>query len=102
LRCQKGISSSAWGGRRYLPFVFTEQGVGMLASVLKSERAALVNVAIVRAFVRLREILSTHKELAHKLVELEKMIGAHDTHIRTLFEAIRELMTTPPKPTPRI
>jgi len=98
LKCQKGISCSAWGGRRHAPYVFSEQGVGMLASVLSSERAALVNVAIIRAFVRLRQLLSTHKELAAKLVELEKKIGAHDSHIRTLFEAIRDLMSPPTPP----
>lgn len=65
----------------------------MLASVLGSDRAALVNVAIVRAFVRLRELLGSHKELALKLAELEKKLGAHDAHIRNLFEAIRELMS---------
>ncbi len=98
LKCQKGTSSSAWGGRRSPPYVFTEQGVGMLASVLSSERAALVNVAIVRAFVRLRELLSTHKELAGKLAELEKKIGAHDEYIRNLFDAIGELMNHPAPP----
>ena len=93
LKCQKGISSLAWGGRRHPPYVFSEQGVGMLASVLKSERAALANVAIIRAFVRLRQLLSTHKELALKLGELERKLGAHDSQIRNLFEAIRQLMS---------
>jgi len=95
LKCQKGISSSGWGGRRHAPYAFSEQGVSMLASVLSSERAALVNVAIIRTFVRLRQLLSTHKELAAKLGELEKKLGAHDTQIRSLFEAIRQLMTPP-------
>ena len=76
--------------------VFTEQGVAMLSSVLKSERAIQVNIAIMRAFVKLRKILSTHKELAHKLNELEKRIEKHDSEIRTIFEAIRQLMKPPP------
>ena len=82
---------------KYRPYVFTEQGVAMLSSVLKSERAIQVNIAIMRAFVRLREIISTHKELAYKLDELEKKIEKHDTEIHTIFEAIRQLMTTQTK-----
>src|SRR3989304_6711554 len=69
LRSQFVISKSGKGGRRYIPYVFTEQGVAMLSSVLNSERAILVNIAIMRAFVKLREILSVNKELAHKLVQ---------------------------------
>ncbi len=65
------LAAPSWGGRRYLPYAFTEQGVAMLSSVLTSERAILVNVEIMRTFVRLREILATHKELARKLEELE-------------------------------
>jgi uncharacterized membrane protein len=80
----------------YLPYAFTEQGVAMLSSVLKSKRAIYVNIAIMRAFVKLREILSTHKELAHKLNELERKIEKHDTEIRAIFEAIRQLMKPPP------
>jgi len=81
-----------------LPHAFTEQGVAMLSSVLKSERAVQVNIAIMRAFVKLRQILSTHKELAHKLSELERKIEKHDTRIQAIFEAIRQLMTPPEKP----
>lgn len=77
---------------RYLPYAFTEQGVAMLSSVLQSPRAVQVNIAVMRAFVRLRETLSLHKELAHKLAELERRIESHDTSIQTLFEAIRQLM----------
>jgi len=101
LRFQFGISSSAYGGRRYLPYVFTEQGVAMLSSVLRSKQAVQVNVAIMRAFVRLREALALHKELARKLNQLEKKIEGHDTAIQSLFEAIRQLMAPPvrePKP----
>ena len=96
LRYQNGTSSS-WGGRRYLPYAFTEQGVAMLSSVLRSRRAARVNIAIMRAFVRLRDTLTLQGELAAKLADLEHKIAGHDDSIRTLFEAIRQLMvpTTP-------
>ncbi len=77
---------------------FTEQGVAMLSSVLKSERAIAVNIAIMRAFVRLREALAPHKELVAKLVDLERKIAGHDESIRTLFEAIRQLMAPSGKP----
>ena len=87
---------------KYLPCAFTQEGVAMLSSVLRSKRAVEVNVAIMRAFVRLRETLSLHKELAAKLAELERKIEGHDTHIRSLFEAIRQLMTPPPAPRKQI
>ncbi len=83
------------GGTRYRPFAFTEQGVAMLSSVLTSDRAIEVNIAIMRAFVRLREMLATHKDLAQKLDELEQK---YDKQFRIVFEAIRELMTPPEKP----
>jgi len=87
---------------KYLPYVFTEQGVAMLSSVLNSERAIQVNIAIMRAFVQLRQILSTHKELAHKLEELERKIEKHDAEIGSIFEAIRQLMTPSPEPMRKI
>ncbi len=90
--------TSSWGGRRYLPYAFTEQGVAMLSSVLHSKRAILVNVAIMRTFVKLREILSTHKDLAHKLSQLERKIENHDEEIKTIFDAIRQLMAPLEKP----
>ena len=91
------IVTSSWGGRRRAnPYAFTEQGIAMLSSVLNSKRAIQVNIAIMRAFVKLRDILSTHKELAHKLSELEHKIEKHDTEIQTIFEAIRQLMAPPP------
>lgn len=94
------IVTSSWGGlRRALPYAFTEQGVAMLSSVLRSARAVQVNIAIMRAFVQLRQVLGSHAELARKLAELEKRIEGHDTAIRSLFEAIRQLMT-PPLPGP--
>jgi hypothetical protein len=80
---------------KYLPFAFTEQGVAMLSTVLNSERALEVNIAIMRVFVRLRELMATHKELALKLRELEGRIQDHDEQIVAIFEAIRQLMTPP-------
>jgi len=87
---------------KYLPYAFTEQGVAMLSSVLHSERAIQVNIAIMRAFVKLRQILATHKELAYKLSELERKIERHDTEIKAIFDAIRQLMTPAEKPKRKI
>jgi hypothetical protein len=98
LRSQIATSKEGRGGRRYLPYVFSEQGVAMLSSVLNSERAIQVNIAIMRVFVRLREMMATHKELAFKLIELEERLEGHDEQIQNIFEAIRQLMT-PPEPT---
>ena len=83
------------GGRRYLPYVFTEQGVAMLSSVLNSERAIQVNILIMRAFTKLREILLTHKELAVKIDVLERKYTEHDGTIKTIFEAIKQLLEQP-------
>jgi len=94
--------TSSWGGRRYLPYAFTEQGVAMLSSVLKSERAIQVHIAIMRAFVKLRSILSAHKKLAYKLRELERKISKHDEEVQAIFEAIRQLMQPHEKPKRRI
>jgi hypothetical protein len=77
---------------KYLPYAFSEEGVAMLSSVLRSQQAIKVNIAIMRAFVRLREILAAHKNLVHKLEELERKYETHDLKIRTIFEAIRQLM----------
>jgi len=90
LRSQTVTSSSGHGGRRYIPYVFTEQGVAMLSSVLNSERAVQVNIAIIRAFVKLREMLSTNKDLARKLADMEKK---YDSQFKIVFDAIRQLMT---------
>jgi len=92
LRFQFGISNQR-GGRRYLPYAFTEQGVAMLSSVLRSPRAVKVNIEIMRAFVRLRQLLSTHADLARKLADLEKK---YDKQFAIVFDAIRKLM----EPTP--
>ena len=88
-------SKRALGG--YLPYAFTEQGIAMLSGILRSKKAVQVNIAIMRAFVKLRQILSTNKELAHKLAQLEHRIEKHDTEIHAIFEAIRQLMTPPEK-----
>ena len=88
---------------RYLPYAFTEHGAIMAASVLNTPRAIDTSVYVVRAFVKLRELLSTHKELAGKLVELERKVGSHDAAIQSLVAAIRRLMEPPPAPArPRI
>ncbi len=78
-----------------LPYVFTEPGVAMLSSVLNSEKAVRVNIQIIRIFIKLREFISTHKELAHKLNQLENKIGKHDEEIQTIFQAIRLLTSIP-------
>jgi hypothetical protein len=102
LRFQIGISNAGRGGRRYLPYAFTEHGAVMAASVLNSPKAAEMSVEVVRAFVRLRGFLASHRQLAAKLEELEKKIASHDKHIVTLFDAVRSLMATPEKPKRRI
>ena len=88
--------TSSWGGmRRAVPYAFTEQGVAMLSSVLRSPRAVQVNIEIMRTFVKLRQMLATHVELAQKLATFEKK---YDAQFKIVFDAIRELMTpTPPK-----
>ncbi len=103
------FATSSWGGERYLPYAFTEQGVAMLSSVLNSERAIEVNIAIMRAFVRLREILLTHKDLAAKITALElryknhdMRLAEYDKHIMAIFEAIKKLMAPPPEKPRRI
>jgi hypothetical protein len=91
--------TSSWGGRRTLPYAFTEQGVAMLSSVLRSPRAVQVNIEIMRAFVHLRELSASHADLARKLDALE---GRYDAKFRVVFSAIRQLMTPPTRPTRRI
>jgi hypothetical protein len=91
LRCHFGTSSQ-WGGRRYPPYAFTEQGVAMLSSLLQSRRAVQVNIEITRAFVRLRRMLASHAELARKLDTLERK---YDAQFKVVFDAIRELMKPP-------
>jgi hypothetical protein len=99
LRSRIVISSPGHGGRRYAPYVFTEQSVAMLSSVLGSERAIAVNIEIMRAFVKLRELLASNKELARRFDELEarldKKLTEHDQAIAAILSAIRELMNPP-------
>ena len=96
LRSQIVISKTAGaGGRRYRPWVFTEQGVAMLSSVLHSDRAISVNIEIMRAFVRLRQLLASHTDLSKRLDELERK---YDKQFAVVFDAIRQLMTPPAKP----
>ena len=101
LRFQIGISKGR-GGRRYLPYVFTQEGVAMLSSVLRSQKAIRVNIQIMRAFVRLRDILAVHKDLARRLESLEKKFDSHDSQFKVIFDAIRELMRQPEKSKGRI
>ena len=85
-------------GKRYRPFAFTEQGVAMLSSVLNSERAVKVNIAIMRAFVKLRKTLETNRKLARKFSDLERRVVKHDKEITAIIEAIRQLMAPAEKP----
>lgn len=102
LRLQFATSNKGRGGRRYLPFAFTEHGAIMAASVLNSARAVEMSLFVVRAFVRLREILGTHKELAAKVSELERRLGTHDVAITEIIKAIRQLMRAPARPRKQI
>src|SRR5258707_3794561 len=102
LRFQIETSNPGRGGRRYLPYVFTEHGVAMLSSVLNSERAVHVNIAIIRTFIKLREILVTHKELSERLAKLERQYQEHDNELGSVFEAIRQLLAPPTQPKRRI
>jgi phage regulator Rha-like protein len=89
------VTSSLYGGRRYLPYAFTEHGALMLANVLNSERAAQTSVQVVRAFVKLRQMLASNAELARKLAAMEKK---YDAQFKVVFDAIRQLMSPPEKP----
>lgn len=98
LRSQN-VTSSSWGGRRTAPYAFTEQGVAMLSSVLRSERAVAVNIEIMRAFVQLRRMAAEHEDLAQRLDELE---NRYDAQFKTVFDAIRSLITPAPAPKKRV
>jgi hypothetical protein len=95
LRSQIVISNVGRGGRRYAPYAFTEQGVAMLSSVLHSKRAIAVNIEIMRAFVRMRELLASNRSLARQLKKLERTVSTHDAAIVGILKAIRELMNPP-------
>lgn len=93
------IVTSSWGGRRYVPYAFTEESVAMLSGILNSERAIQVNIEIMRAFVKLRKLIDTHKDLAKKIEQLE---AKYDNQFKIVFEAIRELIKEDSKPKRRI
>lgn len=99
LTSQFARSNKGRGGRRTPPYAFTEQGVAMLSSVLRSERAVQVNIAIMRAFVKLREMLASHRDLARRLGEMEQK---YDAQFKVVFDAIRELMKPAPRPMRKI
>lgn len=101
LRSQAVISSS-WGGRRYLPLAFTEHGAVAAAFVLNSPRAVEMSVFVVRAFLRLRQLVASQAELARKLDELERRVSAHDSDLQQVVQAIRSLVAPPATPRPRI
>jgi hypothetical protein len=102
LRSQIATSKKSRGGRRYTPYAFTEHGAIMAATVLNSKRAVQMSVFVVRAFVRLREMLATNRRLAGKIAELENRLDTHDSVIQELIEAIRELMVPKEPPHRRI
>ena len=91
------IATSSWGGRRYLPFAFTEHGVAMLASVLKSKRATEMSIFIVRTFIKIREILASNKDLAQKIEELQKEQKAQNRHINSIYTMLEKLISEPIK-----
>jgi hypothetical protein len=93
------IGTSSWGGRRYSPYAFTENGVAMLSSVLKSRRAIRVNLQIMRTFTKIRELLNTHADLRRKLEEMEKN---YDYQFKIVFNAVKHLFTVPARKTKRI
>lgn len=91
------FATSSWGGTRYMPYAFAEQGVAMLSSVLNSDRAIQVNIAIMRTFTQLRQLVSVHKELANQLKKIEKKVGQHDEDIKTIIKLIKRLHSEPEK-----
>jgi hypothetical protein len=95
LRSQIAISKTGRGGRRYLPYAFTEQGVAMLSSVLNSEQAIEVNIAIMRAFVRLRQMLETNDELNCKFAALVRKLSTHDKYFKIVFDELKKLTEKP-------
>lgn len=94
--------TSSWGGQRYLPYAFTEQGVAMLSSVLNAERAIDVNIQIIRVYTKMRKFLSTHKDILLKLEQLERKTESHDEKINLIFEYMKQLVQEKSKPRKRI
>jgi hypothetical protein len=95
LRSQIATSNEGRGGRRYRPYAFTEQGIAMLSTVLRSKRAIQVNIAIMRTFVRLRQLLATHEDLAHRLEKLEWRQAEQEGRVQYVFETIQHLIEAP-------
>ncbi len=95
-------ATSSWGGRRKLPFAFTEQGVAMLSSVLNSETAIRVNIQIIRVFTKMRELLLTHKDILLQLEKIEKKLTSHDDDIALIFEYLKQLLNPPQTPRRKI
>jgi phage regulator Rha-like protein len=100
LRFQFGTSS--WGGRRYLPYAFTEHGVAMLSSVLSSQRAVQMNILIIRAFIKLREMLASHKDIARKIEDLERQQREHGEQLDAVYSIVTQLIEPPVQPKRRI
>jgi DNA-binding transcriptional MerR regulator len=98
LRSQIATSSSGRGGRRYAPYVFTEQGVAMLSSVLRSKRAIAVNIEIMRTFVELRRVASSYAAIEERLAQVERGMGEHDEQLQQIFAALRQLISPPAQP----
>jgi hypothetical protein len=96
LRSQTGTSS--WGGVRYSPMVFTEQGVAMLSSILRSQQAILVNIQIIRVYIKMREMLLTHKDILLKLEQFEKQVEKNSYEIQLIFETLKQLLKSPQEP----
>lgn len=101
LRSQFVSSKPRRGGRRYLPYVFTEHGVAMLSSVLRSPKAIQVNISIMRAFSRLRQVMISNEKITRKVEELEQIVHVHDDKIQTIFDALHKLIEPPPLKKPR-
>lgn len=102
LRFQFGISNQGRGGRRYPPYAFTQEGIALLSSVLGSKRAIHINLHIMRTFVRLRELMISHKNLAQKIEHLEHKFKQHDKNFMIIFESIKKLLDSPEKPKNKI
>lgn len=98
LRSQIATSNTGRGGRRYAPYVFTEQGVAMLSSVLRSKRAIAVNIEIMRAFVELRRVAGSYANVEKRLEQIERGMGEHDEQFDQIFNALRQLIAPPPQP----
>ncbi len=100
LMFQNGISS--WGGTRQLPYVFTEHGIAMLSGILKSERAILTNIAIIRIFIKMREALLQNKEILEKIEKIETSILVHDHEIANIFETLKLILNPKLPPSPQV